>query len=359
MSSDSVSRTLFYVVFGGFILYFGRALFIPLSYGLFIALLLYPMCRRMEMLRISRSVAILLSLVLLLTLLSLIVYLLIRQVIALQDLWPGLQIKLEKTFADLVNYLERDLKISKVQGKQWLTQGLENSIGAVFGVMGSALSQSVTSLVNLLLIPIYTFLILYYRTQFARALTLLMPERMRPQMQGIMREAVQSYVEFIKGMLTVYLIVGVLNSLGLLLLGIPNALLFGFIASILTFIPYVGIMIASLLPIAVSWSLYDSIWQPLGVVGIYTLVQYLEANLIFPWAVSQRVNLNTLATLVIIVAGGILWGASGMILFIPFAAILRLVADKVEGGEVLILLLGGSESMKPKVKESHEQTAVS
>jgi len=359
MSSDSASRTLFYVVFGGFILYFGRALFIPLSYGLFIALLLYPMCRRMEMLRIGRSVAILLALLLLSVLLGLIVLLLVRQIITLQELWPGLQVKLIRSFAQLLDYLEQDLHISKVQGKQWLNQALENSVGSLFGMVGSALTQSVTSVVNLLLIPIYTFLILYYRTQFARALTLLMPERMRPQMQGIMREAVQSYVEFIKGMLTVYLIVGVLNSLGLLLLGIPNALLFGFIASILTFIPYVGIMIASLLPIAVSWSLYDSLWQPLGVVGIYAIVQYLEANLIFPWAVSQRVNLNTLATLVIIVAGGILWGASGMILFIPFAAILRLVADKVEGSEVLILLLGGSESMTPKSKEPQEQPAVS
>jgi predicted PurR-regulated permease PerM len=348
MSSDSVSRTLFYIVFGGCILYFGRALFIPLSYGLFIALLLYPLCRRLETYRISRPVSILLALVLLFALLGLIVFLLIRQIAALQELWPGLQVKIQETFAKILNYLEHDLNISRVQGRQWLNQGLENSLGSLFGLMGSALSQSVTSLVNFLLIPIYTFLILYYRAQFARALTLMMSRRLQPQMQSIMREAVHSYGEFIKGMLMVYLIVGIMNSLGLLLLGIPNALLFGFIASILTFIPYVGILIASLLPIAVSWSLYDSVWYPLGVVGIYTLVQYLEANLIFPWAVSQRVNLNTLATLVIIVAGGILWGASGMILFIPFAAILRLVADKVEGGEILILLLGGETPLLPK-----------
>lgn len=356
MSSDSVTRTLLYVVFGGAILYFGRALFIPLSYGLFIALLLYPICRRLEQYKINRPLAILFSLVLLGIITGLLFYLFFRQLVTLQELWPGLHSKLTGTFNQLLDYLEHDLNISKVQGKQWLTQGLENSVGSLFGVMGSALSQSVTSIVNLLLIPIYTYLLLYYRGQFVKALMYMMPKHLRHQIRPIMAESVHSYAEFIKGMLTVYLIVGILNSIGLLLLGIPNAILFGFIASILTFIPYVGIMIASLLPIAVSWSLYDSIWHPLGVVGIYTFVQYLEANLIFPWAVSQRVNLNTLATLVIIVAGGILWGASGMILFIPFAAILRLVADKIEGGEVLILLLGGPNDLT-KIEKNLEESS--
>lgn len=342
MSGDSVSRTLFYVVFGGAILYFGRALFIPLSYGLFIALLLYPVCRWLESRNIGRALSILLALGLLSILLGILMYLLFRQLAALQVLWPGLKSKLQITLVQWVNDIGIYFNINKEQGKQLISQGFEKSFGSMFSVVGTALGKSITSAVNLLLIPIYSYLILYYRAQFVQALTLLVPERIQGHMSNIMQESVNSYVEFIKGMLTVYLIVGVLNSTGLLILGIPHALLFGFIASIMTFIPYVGIMIASLLPIAVSWSLYDSIWPPIGVIGIYAVVQYLEANLIFPWAVSQRVNLNTLATLVIIIAGGILWGGSGMILFIPFAAILRLVADKVEGAEVLVLLLGGN-----------------
>ncbi len=322
MSSDSVSQTLFQIVFGGAILYFGRALFIPLSYGLFIALLLYPVCRWLEQKKVSRPLSILLSLGLLSILLGIIIYLLFRQLAELQVLWPGLKAKLQVSMTQWTNDLGQYLNITQEQGNQLLSQGFEKSLGSLFGILGNALGRSISSVVNLLLIPIYTYLILFYRTQFVRALTLLVPDRMQSQMSSIMSESVNSYVEFIKGMMTVYLIVGILNSTGLLILGIPHALLFGFIASIMTFIPYVGIMIASLLPIAVSWSLYDSIWPPIGVIVIYAVVRYLEANLIFPWAVSQRVNLNTLATLVIILAGGILWGGSGMILFIPFAAIL-------------------------------------
>jgi predicted PurR-regulated permease PerM len=150
------------------------------------------------------------------------------------------------------NDLGQYLNITQEQGNQLLSQGFEKSLGSLFGILGNALGRSISSVVNLLLIPIYTYLILFYRTQFVRALTLLVPDRMQSQMSSIMSESVNSYVEFIKGMMTVYLIVGILNSTGLLILGIPHALLFGFIASIMTFIPYVGIMIASLLPIAVS-----------------------------------------------------------------------------------------------------------
>ena len=138
----------------------------------------------------------------------------------------------------------------------------------------------------------------------------------------------------------VYLIVGILNSVGLLLLGIPHAILFGLIASVLTFIPYIGIIVGSLLPITIAWATYDSIWYPIGIIAIFTFIQYLEANIIFPFAVSNKLNVNTLVMLVAIFAGGILWGVAGMILFVPFIGILKLVADNNPNLKTLSLALG-------------------
>jgi predicted PurR-regulated permease PerM len=142
-------------------------------------------------------------------------------------------------------------------------------------------------------------------------------------------------------MALVYLIVGILNSVGLYLLSIPHAFLFGFIASILTFIPYIGIIVASLLPISIAWLTFNSIWYPIGVIAIFAFVQYLEANLIFPLVVSNRLKINALVTILAIVAGGLVWGVSGMILFIPFLGILKLVADRTPSLKTLSILLGG------------------
>jgi len=141
-------------------------------------------------------------------------------------------------------------------------------------------------------------------------------------------------------MAVVYLIVGTLNSIGLLLLGVPHAILFGLIASVLTFIPYVGIVIGSLLPITMAWVTYDSVWYPVGIVGIFTLVQYLEANVIFPLAVSKRLNVNTLVMLIAIFSGGILWGIAGMMLFVPYVGIVKLFADHNPKLKTLSMILG-------------------
>jgi predicted PurR-regulated permease PerM len=91
---------------------------------------------------------------------------------------------------------------------------------------------------------------------------------------------------------------------------------------------------------------YDSVWYPLGVVAVFAFVQYLEANLIFPMAVSSRLSINTLVTIVMILAGGLLWGAAGMILFIPYTAILKLVADRTEKLKTLSILLGNESTKK-------------
>ncbi len=150
----------------------------------------------------------------------------------------------------------------------------------------------------------------------------------------------------------VYLIVGILNSIGLALIGIPNPIFFGFIASILTFIPYVGITMGALMPITVSWLVYDSIYYPLGVIAVFVIVQVLEANVIFPLAVSGRLKINALMTLVVIIGGGIIWGALGMVLFLPFAAILKLIADQVEDMRPVAILLGTKDDIKPEEPSS-------
>jgi predicted PurR-regulated permease PerM len=199
--------------------------------------------------------------------------------------------------------------------------------------------QSAVGLVFIFLIPFYCAMILYYREQFVAGLLRFFPRSEDTNVRQVLRQTITTFYNFIKGMALVYLIVGLLNALGLLLLGIPHAVLLGVVASLLTFIPYVGITLGSLLPITLAWLTYDSVWYPLGVVAIFTFVQYLEAHIIFPIAVSYRLQVNTLFMVLAIIAGGLIWGGAGLILFVPFLAILKLIAEKVAGWQKLAFLL--------------------
>ncbi len=108
----------------------------------------------------------------------------------------------------------------------------------------------------------------------------------------------------------------------------------------MTIIPYLGLIISSLLPITVVWMDTGNVIYPIGVVALFTFVQYLEANVIFPKVVGTQLNVSTFAILVAIIAGGIVWGVSGMVLFIPFAAILKIISDNIEELKPLNILLG-------------------
>ena len=322
------------------LLYFGKNLFIPLSVAVLISCILYPLCTWLERRGAGKTLAIALSLLLLLLLVSGIIYLAVAQVVRFEDEWTGLKSKLGEALDSLSAWLSAHVGLSHEQQQNWLKGVSGNSHDGFIPFIGTTLYSLSVSTVLLVLIPILSALILYYRQILLRAMYLLLPAESPEKLRAILHDTVHTYYSFIKGMIIVYLIVGLLNSVGLLIIGVPYPFVFGFLASIMTFIPYVGIIIASLLPIAVSWLEYNSIWYPLGVVAVFTVVQYLEANVIFPFAVSSRLKVNTLVTIVAIIAGGILWGAAGMVLFIPFLGILKLVADRTASLKAISVLLG-------------------
>ena len=261
--------------------------------------------------------------------------------------WPALKIKLDLQLQEWETSLAHGpFKVFLGEDLTLLGGFMDLIYDHLFPMLPVTLYRSSIALVLLLLIPVYVALILYYREVLVGFLYEAFPVYISGPIKKILPGVIVTYYNFIKGMGLVYLLVGILNSIGLALIGIPNPIFFGFIASILTFIPYVGITIGALLPMAISWLAHDSILYPLGVVLVFTIVQVLEANVIFPLAVSYRLKINALMTLVVIIAGGILWGAIGMVLFLPLAGILKLVADHIEEWRATSILLGTKEDLK-------------
>lgn len=332
------------------ILYFGKTLFIPLCFSLQISFVLYPICKWLEQKGLKKGIAISLSILLLSAIFFSLLYLLSFQVLEFVSEWSLIKSRLLETLSQFNNYLTIEFGFSKELQLNYIKNALENSGSQIFPFLQNLAYSFSESLFFLLMIPIFTSLILYHRQLFVAVLYQTFPQRKKEIIHKIIMDTIVEYYKFIKGMLLVYLIVGVLNSLGLLILGIPHPILFGFLASILTFIPYAGIIISSLLPITISWITFNSIWYPVGVILIFSFVQLLEAYIIFPFAVGNRLKINTLAILITITIGGILWGAAGMILFIPMVSILKLIADQTESLKIISILLGDGNSKEKKLK---------
>ena len=332
------------IFFGGLILYFGSSLFIPLAFALLISFILYPLCIWLEQRGAGRGLAIAVCITGLTLVLLGLSALMASQFVAFLNEWPAFQGKVIDAAYIFTRWLSTACGISPEQQSQWFMKAMDHAFLGALSFLQNAVTVSAFSAVMLILIPVYSILILYYRHTWAEVLCkIFYRERKETIREGLIL-TIRTYYDFIKGMGIVYLAVGILNSLGLLLLGVPHAILFGFIASILTFIPYVGILVGALLPITVSWVTYDSLAYPLGVIAVFTFVQYLEANVIFPFAVGSRLNVNTLFVLVAIFLGGILWGVAGMILFVPFTGIVKLIADHYNLSTLSLLL--GTQNKK-------------
>jgi predicted PurR-regulated permease PerM len=323
------------------ILYLGRTVLIPLFYSLLVALVLYPLVARLELKGAPRWLAITLGLLLVGLVFGGLLGVLIWQLNGFLGQLAQFTTDEESGFKALWSWLNEHFNdLSDDHRDEWWGPALDNLPGKMTPYIGTVLNGVFGMLFNLFIIPVFTALLLYNRGTYVAALSALVSTEWKPKLPVLMQRAVTNYARFILGMVQVYLIVGTLNTIGFLIVGVPNAILFGMLTAVATMIPYVGILFSSLLPITLAYSTSGSMWMPVGVIGVLGLVQYLEANLIFPKVVGGKLGLNTLASLVIIFAGALLWGMAGMILFLPLASIVMLVSKEVPEWKALRLLLG-------------------
>ncbi|HRO42171.1 MAG TPA: AI-2E family transporter [Flavipsychrobacter sp.] len=336
---NTTLKYLLLILVGSLLLFFGKALFIPMFFGLLVAIVVYPVCKRMEEKGMSRSfsIGVLLSIVTVTG--AALLFLLFVQIQMFQKDVPEISAKLKPLLNSFQLWIDTKFSITISTQDEWLHASFQNVFNNAGAILSRTISNTIATLFMFFMIPIFTALFLYNRGSFVRALQAIAGNKHKNQLQTILSEVVTTYFNYIKGMMAVYIIVGVLNSLGLLALGIRHAILFGMLTAVMTIIPYVGIIISALLPISVAFVTKDSAWYPIGVIGVFVVVQYLEANVIFPKVVGMQLNVSTWATLVAILLGGIIWGMSGMVLFIPFVAILKIVTDHVESLKPLNILL--------------------
>jgi predicted PurR-regulated permease PerM len=136
------------------------------------------------------------------------------------------------------------------------------------------------------------------------------------------------------------LIIAILNSTGLLLLGIDYAIILGITGAILNIIPYIGGIMAIALPMIIAFVTKDSSTSAILVFVVYIIIQFVDNHYIIPKIVAARVQLNALVSVIVILIGGALWGIPGMFLSIPLTAIIKVIFDNIESLKPFGFLFG-------------------
>lgn len=313
-----------------YILYVAKSLLLPLFFALLISLILYPMVKWLMKRGFNIIWSILTNMFVVTVIIAGIIYFFSSQIVRISQDYEHFSAKLNHLYEETINFINRQgaskvlppLESGDVETKvmETLSESGLPLVSDTLTFTGAFLSQSVLTI-------IYTFLILLYHKSFARALTLMAPIENRKQFYQMLKEAQKVGQQYLLGIFTLMLIIGTLNSVSLLILGIDYAIFFGFMAALLAIIPYIGTFMGGLIPTVYALMNYDSMWYPLGVVLMFWGIQIIDGNYLTPKIVGGNLHLNALTALLSLIAGGLLWGISGMILFLPLAAIFKVMCE--------------------------------
>jgi putative heme transporter len=330
---------------------------VPLFISIILSMSIFPVANWLENRGLGRVWAVTVTLILFSVIAGVIIWLASTQISSFGEMLPQLQTRFLdwgnkiQLWAENTFHIARKAQIAKL--RQYGT-GILSSGGIVFT---TALATTSNVLGNMLLIPIYMFFLLYYRDFFKMFFYKIFKEISRSKIDAVLTKIYAAVHSYLTGLVTVTLIVGTLNTIGLLALGIDYAVFFGFLAAALLIIPFIGILIGSILPIIVALITKDSPMYAVGVAGVFVFVQFLEGNFITPQIVGSKISINGLVAIIALLLGSALWGISGMALSLPTIAILKVIFDHVDALKPYGYLMGEPdhdrllESKKRKMKD--------
>lgn len=324
----------------GYAILIAKPIFNPLLAAFIIGLLLKPLSTSMERIKIPRIISTLLSLLLILMVITGLSMFFSAQISAITTDMDSLINSFNSLFDKLQQWTATQFGIAPQEQIVYLKSSLSTLLKNSSSFFRSTLSATAGFFSTFLLFIMALFFFLYYRTFLVSFLYYSIDKGDHRRLNVILRKIESVVRRYILGLFLVILIMATLNIVGLLAMGIQHAVFFGALAALLTIIPYVGIIIGSLLPIMFTLATMDSLWYPFGVLLLFAGVQFLEGNFITPNIIGNQVSINPFAALLGLFIGGIMLGIIGVIFAIPILAIIKVICDEVESLKPVGYLIG-------------------
>jgi predicted PurR-regulated permease PerM len=299
---------------------------VPLAFAAFLAVLLNPLCNRLQRYKTPKGISIAIAMLVMILCVATVFYFLSTQIIQFGDSLPMLQKKFEEITIDLKNWIQGTFGVEITKQEQMLKDALNNSQA----ILGRTVNSVLGTLAIVFLLPVYIFLMLFYKALILNFLYEVFSEENSKKVSDVLSETKTAIQSYIVGLLIEMIIVAAMNSTALILLGVKYGILIGCIGAILNLIPYLGGIIAIALPVLMATVTKDGYSTQLGVIVAYIVIQFIDNNILVPRIVSSKVQINALMSIIVVLLGNALWGLSGMFLSIPFVAVVKIVFDRID-----------------------------
>lgn len=322
----------------GATVYIAQGILKPLFLAILLSVLLLPATNLFRRLKFNKLLAILITMILASIVILAVVYFVSRQIFRFLDDIEKVQGRLDALFKSLQQWVKLEFGVTIASQDEYI-----HSTGQRMDptkIMGQTFVSLTGILPYFIFIPTYTFLILYYKDLIKKFLVTAFSVNSEEKVREILSVSRSVSHQYIVGLLIEMTIVFALNTAGFLILKIQYALFLALVGALLNLIPYLGMVVANIFCMIITFVFSENIYDVVWVGVILAVVQLIDNNFLMPWIVGSKVKINALATLLGVLTGGTIWGISGMFLSIPALAVLKVIFDRIDRLRPFGLILG-------------------
>lgn len=337
---------LFFLVFAG--LYFAKPFLAPFAIAVLLSMLFLPLTRKMENKGLSRGLSVVICVLVLVAAIAGIIALLSTQIASLSEDIPKLKENVSQSVTRLKEYISKTAGVSPQQQQQMIEKQ-KSSGGDKAGSMITSVMNVISGLmVDTLLVFVYIFLLLYFRTHIKNFILKLVPDENKDNAVTVITKASKVASRYLTGLGMMIAMLWIMYGIGFSIAGVKNAIFFAILCGLLEIIPFVGNITGTALTILMALSQGGGSGMVIGILITYALVQFIQTYILEPLVVGSEVNINPLFTIIVIVVGELVWGVPGMILAVPVLGIIKVICDHIEPLKPYGFLIGEEKKKDDK-----------
>lgn len=328
------------------ILSIGKDIIMPIIMAFFISIMLLPIYRFMRKRKIPESISIILPILFVLIFIAGIIWFFSAQISILVDDFPQIKQNVAKHLQSLKEWISGLTGIDTKKQTDFISSKSDDLMSMGGRVASGAAVTLSGVFVFVGLLPIYIYLILFYKDILLRFTFMWFRTDDHPKVKEVVYETESIIKSYLVGLLIQISYMTILLGGILWLFGIKHALLIGAIFALLNLIPYVGALIGNIIGVLITLTSSTELWPVITVLAVIAGVQFLDNNILMPRIVGSKVKINALFSIVGVLLGGAIAGVSGMFLSMPIIAVLKIIFDRTEQFKQWGVLLGDERPEK-------------
>ncbi len=322
-----------------FILVIARDILVPLVLGVFLALLLFPAAEQFERWGWPRIITNLFLIILFFAALSGVIFLVVKLFFNFSEDLPFIKSQINQKIRTFQLWVEEMIGMPPAQQNELFSARSGMIMDTFGGIFKDLFTATTGTIFKIGILPVFTFMFLYYRDKFRRFLFKMLPQPTHSRADNIIREICYVTPSYLKGLLIVVSILAVVNSLAFYFIGVRHPLFFGIVAALFNLIPYLGTILGYLVALIFVLGT-QSMDVALALLITFFIIQFVENNILTPNITGVNVSINPFVTILMIVVGGMIWGLPGMFIVIPMMSMLKVTCENIPDLRPIAFLIG-------------------